>query len=163
MANLVYYKQERELFKGEWEKGLNGTDECRIVLKKLLRHFKLGKPIISFTSGRNHSCAGRWEITINVSQMNFAVLCHELGNVYQATRLNFQSGDKWHTKKHRTIMKRILNYCRKKNWFETELKRRTEPKPEKPEPTKDEIRQKKIKKLEQSTKKCLSKIKRYQN
>ena len=163
MAHLIYYRQEHELFKEEWNKTLNSTEECRIVIKKLLRHYKLGTPRISFTSGRNYSCAGSWEITINISQMNFAVLCHELSHVYQARRLNFNSGDKWHTKKHRTIMKRMLNYCKKKNWFETELKRRTEPKPIKPEPSKDELRQKKIQKLEQSTKKCLSKIKRYQN
>ena len=163
MAHLIYYRQEYELFKEEHEKNLNSTEECRIVIKKLLRHFKLGEPRISFTSGRNHSCAGRWEITINTNQMNFAVLCHELAHVYQAKRDGFKSGDKWHTKRHRRIMKRILNYCQKKGWFESELKRRIEPKPEKPEPTKDELRQKKIQRLEQSTKKCLSKIKRYQN
>lgn len=46
-------------------------------------------------------------------------------------------------------MKRVINYCRKKNWFEEELQRRTAPKPKKQEPTKDEVRSKRIILLEE--------------
>ena len=165
MANLVYYRNENEEFKEEFGRVIQTKEEVRIVVIKLLRHFKLGRFVnsVEFTSGRNHSCAGKYSITININQMNFGVVCHEVAHVYQARRLGFESGDRWHTKEHRKIMKRMIRYCEKKGWFESELKRRKEVKPEKTEPTKFELRKKKIEILELRNVDCGRKIKRYQN
>jgi hypothetical protein len=149
MPYLKYYQDERSEFKEEYEKKLPNEDATIIVIKKLLKHYKLGNLNISFTSGRNYSHAGRYNICINTESMNnFAVVCHELAHTYQARKEGFERGDKWHTKKHKKIMKRMLNYCKKKNWFEEEINRRTLPKPQKIEPTKDEQRIKRISVLE---------------
>ena len=76
--------------------------------------------------------------------------------------MEFKSGDKWHTKVHRKIMKRMLNYCKKKDWFKDELERRLTPKI-KIEPTLEELKQKEIEKLKFKIKKYETKIKMYQN
>lgn len=153
MAHLKYYCDEREQFQEEWKKTIPNRDVLVIIIKKLLRHFKLGNVMIHFTSGRNHSHAGRWNVTINTtSQMNFAVVCHELAHTYQAKHENFERGDHWHTKKHRKIMKRMLNYCKKKDWFNKEIERRITLKPIKEEPTKEEQRTSRIKQLEERKK-----------
>jgi len=163
MANLVYYKNENEEFKEAFGKVMT-RQETEMVYLKLCRHFKLRKVSIEWTSGRNHPCCNAWRICFNLDWNNFGVFCHELAHLYQFQYPKYRGdGNRFHNKKHRRIMKRMVNYCQNKNWFEIELKRRTEPKPEKPEPSKDELRQIKIKRFEQSTKKCLSKIKRYQN
>ena len=148
MTNLIYYRDEKKEFQEEFKKELPSLEAVRIVVCKLQKHFKLGDVDLDFTSGRNHSHASRWHITINVGQTNFGVICHELAHVFQAQKLEHESGDKWHTKKHKRIMKRMLAYCRKKNWFEVELDRRLAEKPIKPEPTKEEQRVHRIRQLE---------------
>lgn len=164
MANLIYYSNEREEFKEEYQRKLPNTESTKIVIKKLLRHFKLWDVNIEFTSGRNNSCAGRSKIRINQETMNnFAVICHEVAHTYQAKKEGFETADHWHTKKHKKIMKRMLNYCKKNGWFENEIKRRTEIKPERPEPSKDEVRKKKIEVLEKRILDCERKIKRNEN
>jgi len=148
MAHLIYYSDERQEFQEEFKKVLPNQDAGEIVIRKLLRHFKLGKPFIYWTSGRNHSNAGAWSITINVEQNNFGVICHEVAHTFQAQKDKHEAGEKWHTKRHRRIMIRMLNYCRKKNWFADELTKRTAPKPEKPMPSASELRTIRITALE---------------
>lgn len=159
MAYLVYYQKERKEFKDAQEKKLS-VQTVEMVYKKLCKHYKIPPTRIKWTSGRNHPNAG-WSITLNRDERwnNFLVLCHEFAHHLGQRRYGFNG----HNKKHWRLMKKIINYCRRKNWWENEFERRLEPKPIKPEPTKDELRQKKIQRLEESTKRCLSKIKRYQN
>ena len=163
MANLIYYGDERKEFQEEFKKELPNLKAVRIIVGKLQKHFKLGDVDLDFTSGRNHSHASRWHITINVEQTNFGVICHELAHVFQARKLEHEAGDKWHTKKHKRIMKRMLAYCRKKNWFEVELGRRLAEKPFKPELTKEEQRAKRIKQLEIRKQSYTRKIKLSEN
>jgi predicted RNase H-like nuclease (RuvC/YqgF family) len=59
-------------------------------------------------------------------------------------------------------MKKVVSYCKRKEWFEQELERRTAPKPIKPEPTKQEIQQEKIAKAERKIKRYETKVKMYQ-
>jgi len=118
MKAYGYYQSEREEFLEEFYLKLPSSKATESVIKKLLRHFKVGDGVkIEFTSGRNHSHAGKWVVRINVEQNNFAVICHEVAHTYQARREGFERGDHWHTKKHRRIMKRMLNYCKKKDYW----------------------------------------------
>lgn len=162
MAHLIYYKNERDEFQEEFKKTLSSTDAVIIVIRKLIKHYKLGNPNINITSGRNHSNASRWHITINNQQFNFGVICHEVAHTYQAKKYAGQK-IRWHTKKHRMIMKRMLHYCERKNWFEEELNRRLTPKPMKPEPTKEDLKRKKLELLEANLKRYTTKVKMYQN
>lgn len=132
MAHLIYYQTEREIFKDAFSRKL-GTDEVKILVKKLARHYKLGEIYLSWTSGRNHSCASGWNVTINMDYgKDFGTICHELSHVMQFKkhRMGKEIGN-WHSKMHRNIMKRMIAYCEKKNWFAEEFARRNTPKPEK--------------------------------
>lgn len=140
MTYLVYYQEEKVEFKEAFEKKFNSTEEAEIVLKKLIRHYKLREPSISWTSGRNHAHAGRWNITLHRDHNNFGFLCHELGHTFTGQKFN----DVGHNKKHKKAMKRFIAYCSKKEWFTTELSRRLAPKAPKSEPTKLEVKAKEL-------------------
>lgn len=163
MANLVYYEKENQEFNYGFSKKFRDKKEANLIYSKLVRHFKLKKVNLEWTSGRNHPCCNGWKVMLNIDRNDFGVLCHEIAHLYQFQYPKYKGNGTFHNKKHRKIMNRMVHYCQKKNWFEEELERRTIPKEPKSEPSKEELRQTKIKKLDESTKKCLSKIKRYQN
>ena len=165
MAYLLYYANERAEFKEYFEKMLpeDRYDSIHMVLEKLYRHFKLGKPNITVTSGRNHSSCGLINITINRDDASIATIAHEVGHALCAKKYGL--GKVHHSRKHRTQMKRVLNYLIKHNYFQDELGRRLAPKPEKPkppEPTKDEIKQKELIRIENRMLWYLKTIKVYQ-
>jgi hypothetical protein len=160
MTAWAYYRKERQ----EITENKRLTEaEAEIVVKKLTRHFKLGEVDLDFTSGNRYSRGGRWKITINLNQLDFHTICHELAHTYQLKRLGFKSGDRWHTKKHLRIVKRMMHYCQKKNWFEQELNKRLTPKPLKPELTKEELKQQKIQRTKDNIRAWESKLKRAEN
>lgn len=163
MANLVYYRNEKEVFKTAFEKKLS-VNETEIVSKKLIRHCKLGEVHLAWTSGNRHPRARRltWgsrQVLLNIDWNNFGILCHEFAHIRQIVKGN--AGHNWHNKKHWRFMKGMIAYCERKNWFEAELKRRLAPKPIKPEPTKQEIQQQKILRVETKIKRYEMKIKMY--
>lgn len=167
MANLVYYRDEKVVFKDAFEKQIGITD-AEIILAKLIRHYKLPKlAYLDWTSGRNHPHADGSHITLNRDWNNVGVLCHELAHHYQKNNFKMRmyyrnlGFNRWHDKKHHRIMKSMINYCRKKNWFEAEIDRRTSVKLPKPEPTEQEVRLKLIARLEMNCKRYQTKIKMY--
>lgn len=155
MAHLIYYQKENEAFKDAFGRQMDWK-ESEMVYPKLCRHFKLRRVRLEWTSGRNHPSCASWRITLNYNWNNFGILCHELAHLFMYQKI----GKGGHNKKHWRVMKRMICYCQKKNWFEEELKRRTEPKPVKPDPTKEEIRLKKIERFERGIKRHQTKIKR---
>jgi len=161
MTNLIYYRNEKIVFKTAFEKKMS-VDEAEIVFSKLVRHFKLGQVYLNWTSGRNHPRASKFprRVTFNVDWNNFGVLCHEVAHIKQIVKGN--EGHNWHNKKHLRFMKGMIAYCERKNYFVDELQRRLAPKPQKPELTKVELQQREITKTEAKIKKYETKIKRYQ-
>lgn len=122
MAHLLYYQKEREVFKFAWDRKLD-TSEARIVFDKLCRHYKID-PFLDWTSGRNHPKAwGTYKVRLNYDFLNFGIICHELGHIFANKK--YGNGVAGHTKKHWNIMKRMISYCEKKQWFAEELARRT--------------------------------------
>lgn len=162
MAHLIYYSNEKEVFKTAFEKKMSQV-RAVIVFEKLCRHFKLGQPYLVWTSGRNHPRASNCprKVTLNVDCNSFGILCHELAHIKQMVKGN--KGHTWHNKKHMRFMKSMIAYCEKKNYFETELERRLAPKPVKPEPTKDELKAKMIARLENNCRRYQTKIQLYNN
>lgn len=133
---LKFYDNERVEFKEAFEKSLS-YNELEMVFKKLCRHFKIS-PSLYYGRG---SHANKWSIQIaNRWGLNFGVLCHELAHVYTWKKYGCRVG---HGKKMWNVMRRIINYCKKKNYWSEELDKRTEIKI-KPEPTKEEVQLKKI-------------------
>jgi hypothetical protein len=157
MANLIYYMIERKEFAEAFDKKLTSSKEAIIIINKLLRHFKLNLVQIYFTSGRNHSNARKWKITINFENCDFGTICHEVAHVYQFQKLMNSGYENWHNKEHKKLMKRMINYCKKRDWFSQELDRRTTIKI-KPEASKEEIRANELIKLQQKIIKYEKKI-----
>jgi hypothetical protein len=163
MAYLKYYQDEREKYKESFEQKVQSTREVEIITDKLLKHFKLDMVRIRFTSGSRHSNASLGRITINMEYGDdFGTICHELAHVYQAQKLHDSKYKGWHNKEHHKIFKRMINYCKKKDWFQAELQRRTIEKPRKIV-SKDELKQKYIVNLELKIKQYEKKIKIYTN
>ena len=152
-----YYRKEKIVFEDAYKKELH-QQTAMMVVKKLCRHFKVNHLQVRWTSGRNRPKGSRYYIILNVDWNNFGVLCHEIAHTIQIRKYDAAG----HNKKHWRIFKRLIRYCRKKNWFEKEFERRTTPKEPKPEPTKEELRQRKIERLEQGIKRHQTKIKRCQ-
>jgi hypothetical protein len=160
MTNLVYYKNEEEIFKTAFEKKMS-INEADIVFLKLVKHFKLGQVYLAWTSGSRKPKASYYprKVLLNKDWNTFGVLCHELAHIKQMVKGN--AGHTWHNKKHLKIMKGMIVYCERKNYFEAELKRRLTPKQPKAEPTQQEFQQQKIVKIEVKIKRYEMKIKMY--
>jgi predicted transcriptional regulator len=117
-------------------KKIPNKEGVELVIKKLLRHYKLGKANICFTSGRNRSCASRWQITINMDDGNdFGTVVHEIAHMLQAkkgmVKQKLQEDgttkfikQKWHSNKHKRIIARILAYCEKKGYWQQDIEKR---------------------------------------
>jgi predicted SprT family Zn-dependent metalloprotease len=143
MAYLKYYQDEKVEFKEAFNKDMI-SQETEIVFKKLKKHFKINHCRLEWTSGRNHpkafiglNSSFYSRLRMNYDWNNFGVLCHELAHI----KLYNDKQICGHNKKHWNIMKRMIAYCQKKNWFKEELDRRTSIKI-KPEPSKAEIKAK---------------------
>ena len=162
MANLVYYINERETFKNAFQKKMN-CEEAEIVFEKLCRHFKLHrlyqKVHLHWTSGsRCPKAFGTSAIKLNVDCNTFGVLCHELAHIKSMMKY----GKMGHNKRHQKIMRTMISYCERHNWFEIELQRRLTPRPAKPELTHEELISKTIERLEGNCKRYTIKIRMYQ-
>lgn len=163
MANLVYYEKEREIFKEAFDRKMT-LEEAEILFEKLCRHFKLNgiyqKVHLYWTSGsRCPKAFGTSAIKLNEDYNNFGVLCHELAHIRQRKKY----GQTGHNRQHLRVMKTIVAYCKRRNWWEQELKERLAPRPTKPEPTQEELIAKTIERLERNCKRYTTKIRMYGN
>lgn len=92
--------------------------------------------------GHNQSGKAYWN-RIHVSHNpHRSIICHEIAHIIDHEK----RGKSKHDKKLMRIVKSVWNYAKRKNFWEEEIKRRTTPKPVKPEPTKKEVILKKIEK-----------------
>jgi hypothetical protein len=163
MPYLKYYRTEREKYKEAFSQKLESTKEIKIVIGKLLRHFKLRQVQVGWNSGNRTSYAGNNGIVINVDNgKDFGTICHEVAHIYQLQKLYNSKYESWHNKEHEKIFKRMINYCKKKNWFQVELKRRTAIKTKKVI-TREDLREIQIQKLQRKIKQYEKKIKIYSN
>lgn len=160
MARLVFYQKEWKVHKEAYEKKIVGNDDTQFIAKKLMRHFKIRCKVISGgTQGGGRAWINSLGSTIRVPrECPFGVLCHELSHVWQHKR----EGKTKHNKGLARLIQRMVNYCKKKGYWETELAKRNEPKPTKPEPTAQELRAAKIERRKTQIKRIESKIGYYQ-
>jgi len=168
MANLVYYKKERaDAFIQEVCAKHLTPEEARIVLKKIKKHYKMDRLGFSINNRkRGGACyhqsfdlIGGW---IEVSQpINMGTLCHEFAHALHHKKYPNAKSD--HNKKHWKLMKGVMAYCKKKNYWQEELQKRLAPTPLKPEPTKEELKLAKIERTKTNLKKANSKLKFWSN
>lgn len=134
---LKFYKDEKELYSEAYDKEICGR-EVDIVFEKLKRHYKLEIGIRH--NKRSNGAFRGWYIDVPY-KTSFGLLCHEIAHALDKKKRRKSK----HDKKLMRILGRVVNYCKKKNWWKEELDRRTEFKV-KPIPTKEEIQKQKLEK-----------------
>ena len=152
---LKFYAEEQEAFPEQYGRKINNV-EARIVSDKLKRHFKIGSFSLRFTDrvgGGSCSYGGlikvRWQTSIGI-------ICHELAHLHGYRKY----GIRGHNKKMLRVMARLMNYCKKKGYWASELTQRTAPKVVK-ELTKDEQKALKVKHTEDKINRYESKLRMY--
>lgn len=135
--SLKFYKDEKELYAETYNKKL-GSREIKIVFEKLKRHYKLDVLLKHNARSNGHFRGYCIDIPYNTS---FGLLCHEIAHAIDHKK----RGKSKHDKKLMRVLGRVINYCKKKNWWKEELDRRTEIKV-KPIQTKEELQKQKLEK-----------------
>lgn len=134
--SLKFYEEEHKKFSESYNKKICG-EEIEIVFRKLRRHYKLYCFLVINGRTSGHFRGNRIEVPYNTY---FGLLCHEIAHAIDNKKRRSK-----HDKKLMRIIGRVINYCKKKNYWEEEIRKRTEIKV-KPEPTKEELQLKKIEK-----------------
>lgn len=103
MPHLKYYDKERETFKAQYENKLSNTEATHIY-KRLASRYKLRQRLCVTTRSWGGNCS-RYRIKV-CNKPPVAILAHEIAHaIHWKTR---QSGERWHCKRHETIMRRVL-------------------------------------------------------
>lgn len=137
--SLKFYAEERKLYPEAYSRKLT-TTETKIIFDKICRHYKLKWISLSFNGRRRGGIAGSGYIQLCYDPC-FGLLCHEIAHIIDKRKRNKSK----HDKKLMRLLGRVINYCKKRNWWQEELTRRTEIKI-KPLPTKEELQQQKLEK-----------------
>jgi hypothetical protein len=122
MFRLAYMIEDEKY--PQLEKEEISRDHARRIVKKVSRHFKLGRIHVEFRNLRAHGgFARKFSNTITmIHNPNLLLVAHELNHFmlwekYPRRKVNHGS-KKWFWN-----LKRIINYCEKKNWWREEEKR----------------------------------------
>lgn len=137
-------------------------DEAEIVFDKLKKHYKLRNYYIEFTN-RLTRCSGKcWSYgKIQVRyRTSYHTLCHEIAHAIDFTKIGHTRHMRMHSRRFYRLVQRICLYCLKHNFWEEEIKKRTEIKIE-PEPTKEEIRNDRLEKRKKDLIRYEKKLKYY--
>jgi len=120
---LIYYHNEWEEFSHEFDIYLD-KEQIKKISKKLIRHFKLYNiEKVTFNSVRKGHCRyfksnPPWCIVDVPSKTSLGLICHELAHAFELLKYK-KAG---HSKKHKHLMKRIVTYCRKKDYWDLDKK-----------------------------------------
>jgi hypothetical protein len=156
-----WHYKETEKYRSEHDLKVLDCEAQRIV-DKITRHFKLGNYFVKF---RGTGDGGRiWSNGIVRLSHNpsFALICHELTHPLCWKKYNHRHISH-NNKKWAYQLGRIMEYCRRKNFWQEEIQKWRTPKEVRPEPTKDELKADLILRLENNCKRYQTKIKMYSN
>ena len=113
---LKFYRRGREEFKEEYDKIIPTQRDVEKIVNKLTRHYKLSPLKVSFNKRKPNS-GTYWirskRVDFHRSVVSFGILCHEVGH-HMAMEQNGKSG---HTKKLMVRIRRLVKYCRKKDFW----------------------------------------------
>lgn len=155
LGKMKFYSVEHKHFPKHYAHALD-WDACKIVHAKLCRHYKL--PVRLGYNGRRCGVAHSYGlIELGRSGMNVGVICHEVAHLVAYRKYRHMK----HDKKLYRVMCRVMAYALKKNFWSDEIAKRTAPKPSKPLPTVDELRQAKIVKKRESIVRFEKKLRYY--
>ena len=155
LGKMKFYSVEHKHFPKHYATKLD-WDACKIVHSKLCRHYKL--PIQLRYNGHRCGVAHHYGlIELGRSGMNVGVICHEVAHLLAYRKYRVMK----HDKKLYRIMCRVMAYALKKDFWLDEISKRTAPKPVKPMPSIDEVKQLKISKKKDSIVRFEKKLKYY--
>jgi hypothetical protein len=101
---LKYYSDEHENFRGAYEKILS-DDEARTIYERMKSHYKLQQQL-TFRGAVFRGHCTRWEVRIP-HESPLGLLVHEVAHGIQLKR---GKPARWHTKRHASIMRRVLKF-----------------------------------------------------
>ena len=104
MANLVYYKEEREQFKDAFATQLDCATAA-YIFERLKTRYGLKQRLLWHGRRGGGSCS-YWRIRLG-RPTNVGTLMHELAHAIQLKKGKTDK-ERWHTKKHRAIMARLI-------------------------------------------------------
>ena len=120
MAKLQFYMKEEKEFEEEYENILIPDSNVNKVLNKLVRHFKLHPYQMKFWgyylpggSGASIEFHGSYTFITLPHNPPIAVICHELAHDY--CRIKYKTHR--HGKKMMKCMKKMIEYCRKMDYW----------------------------------------------
>ena len=114
--SLKFYNEEREEFGEEYDIFVPTQREVITIVNKLTRHYKMHPITVKF---RKHTPNGGtcWYssrlISFHRERVSIGIICHEVAHQL----LYDQTGKRGHTKKLMTRIKRLINYCRKMDYW----------------------------------------------
>lgn len=134
---LKFYTNEKILYEEAYNKEIAGR-QLDLVFEKLKRHYKLDLSI-RHNKRRNGAFCG-WFINVPY-RTSYGLLCHEIAHAIDKKKRGYTQ----HDKRLMKLLGRVINYCKKKEWWLEEIDRRTAIKV-KLEPTKNELQIAKLEK-----------------
>lgn len=105
MPHLKYYDKERQMFPDAFGNKLK-NEETKYFYKRLKSHYKIQQDLRLGTRGAR---CNRWTIEL-WNNPSVGVMAHEIAHAIDWNN-GHARGDKWHTKKHLSIMKRVIAYA----------------------------------------------------
>jgi len=113
---LKFYGRGRKEFKEEYEKILPTQRDVVKIVNRLTRHYELSPLKVTFNK-RKPNTGTYWtrsrRVDFHRSVVSFGIICHEVGHHYAME----QTGKSGHTKKLMVRIRRLVKYCRKKNFW----------------------------------------------
>lgn len=111
MTSLKYYRTESEEFSEAFDRTMTDT-EAKYIYKRLKARYKLAQTL-TLTNAVRGRCS-RWEVKLE-HKPSIGVMAHEVAHGIQYRK--HHAGQKWHCKKHRSLMIKVLKVI-EKNFLE---------------------------------------------
>jgi len=120
MVYLKFYDKEKEEFPQEKLMLIPTQKDVIKIVNKLVRHFKLSPLDVTFRKRKAHAGeyykAKRWRkayVNFHKSKFNLLIVIHEVAHHF----LRDKTGKSPHTKKLMTLIRRLVKYCRKMDYW----------------------------------------------
>jgi hypothetical protein len=107
MADLKYYRTEQEEFAEPFSRNMTDT-EAIYIYKRLKTKYKLQQKLVF--RGREGGNCGKWEIKLQ-HEPSIGIMAHEVAHGLQYRHRI--KGMKWHCKKHKRLMAKVLKVIEK--------------------------------------------------
>ena len=119
MGFLQFYDKERDEFPLE-HKIIIPPEQVKILVNKLVRHYKLPKVKVEFSKRNRFEGAYRYRsdggsclLKFCMKGINLSIIVHEVAHHYQ----RIKQGKTGHNKRLMTVIRRITKYCVKMNYW----------------------------------------------